>query len=78
MDTPCSRWNDLTQDPILGRLLRGEAATADEAEEQYLDQCLPELVQLLQTPLTDDQLAEHPLIRLLLTHGSRSWEDSLL
>lgn len=65
-------------DPVLGFLLRGEAETLYEAEERYLDQALPEVYVLLRSPVPDDELARHPLMALLLAHGSRGWEDSTL
>jgi hypothetical protein len=68
----------LEQDPVLGLLLSGAAQTAYEAEEMYLDACLPEVLRLLQGPLSDEELGQHPLMALLRAHGSRGWEDSLL
>lgn len=65
-------------DPVTRILLSGAAKTVDEAEELYLDASMPELVQLLQSSLSDEELSRHPLISLLLSHGSRAWEDSLL
>jgi hypothetical protein len=38
-----------------------EAAHPDEAEELYLDASMPELLRLLQSDLTDEELANHPL-----------------
>jgi hypothetical protein len=29
------------------------------------------------TPVPDEELANHPLLLLLRSHGSRGWEDSL-
>ena len=68
----------VTDDPVIQRLLRGDAQTLHEAEEKYLDAALPEILRLLGSPLSNDELARHPLIQLLLAHGSRGWEDSLL
>ena len=57
-------------------LLTGQARTASEAEEMFLDAHLPELVQLVRE-LSDDELARHEAIKLLMSHGSRRWEDAL-
>ncbi len=37
-------------------LLLGEAQTVDEAEEKYLDASIPEVVRLLESSLSDDEL----------------------
>jgi hypothetical protein len=66
------------QDPVLRLLLDGSAQTAHEAEEMYLNACLPEVLRLLQGPLSDEELGQHPLMAMLRAHGSRGWEDSLL
>jgi hypothetical protein len=66
------------EDPVVRLLLSGAARTLDEAEEMYLDASMPELLQLLQSNLTDEELANHPLLILLRSHGSRGWEDSQL
>jgi hypothetical protein len=73
-----SRIPGLTDDPVLRLLLNGQAKTLDEAEELYLDASLPEVLELLQGPWSDDELGAHPLMRLLRSRGSRGWEDSLL
>jgi hypothetical protein len=65
-------------DPIVGMLLRGEAATVHEAEEIYLDAHLREVVELACSSLSDVEFRRHPLIVMLLAHGSRDSEDSLL
>lgn len=69
---------DLFEDPVLARLLRGEAETLHEAEDLYLNASLPELYALAASDLSNDELAVHPLVQLLLSHGSRGWEDSVL
>jgi hypothetical protein len=69
---------DLDKDPVLHLLLTGEAQTVAEAEEMYLNASLPEVVRLLQSPLSNEELARHPLLVLFRRHGSRGWEDSLL
>ncbi|MEX0613243.1 MAG: hypothetical protein WD229_14075 [Pirellulales bacterium] len=68
----------LTDDPVIQLLLRGEAQTLHDAEEMYLNAAIPEILELLAGPLTTDELARHPLIDLLVSHGSRGWEDSIL
>lgn len=67
-----------TCDPIVGILLRGEASTVHEAEETYLDSHLGEVVKLASSSLSDEEFRRHPLIMMLLSHGSRGFEDSLL
>jgi hypothetical protein len=69
---------ELENDPVVRLLLRGEARTALEAEEMYLNACMPEVIRLLEGPLSDEELGNHPLMVLFRTHGSRGWEDSLL
>jgi hypothetical protein len=64
-------------DPIVELLLSGQADTVHEAEELYLDEHIADVVRLAESPLTEDQFRRHPLIALLLAHGSRPWEDSL-
>ena len=64
-------------DPVVQLLLGGRAETLREAEELYLDSCLPEVVRLLQSGLSDEELGRHPLMQMLRSHGSRGWEDSL-
>jgi hypothetical protein len=69
---------DVTDDPVIQLPLRGEARTLHEAEEKYLDAALPEILELLGGPLSNEELARHPLLNLVLAHGRRGWEDSLL
>lgn len=57
-------------------LLSGRAATMAEAERQFLDAHLPDIAALAER-LTDEEFSRHELVRLLLAHGSRPWEDSL-
>ena len=68
----------VTDDPVIRLLLRGEARTLHEAEEKYLDEAIPEILDLLRGPLSNDELARHPLLNLVRAHGNRGWEDSLL
>ena len=72
--------DDLTHvssDPVAQLLLRGRARTLREAEELYLDSCLPEVVRLLESELSDEELGRHPLMRMLRSHGSRGWEEAI-
>ena len=64
-------------DPVIQLLLRGAASSLYEAEEMYLDASLPQVVELLRGSLSDEELSRHPLLLLLLSHGSRGREDSL-
>lgn len=64
-------------DPVARLLLDGRASTLREAEELYLDNCLPEVVALLRSPLSDDEIASTPLMTMLRSHGSRPWEESV-
>jgi hypothetical protein len=65
-------------DPVVDLILRGEARTAEEAEELYLDRNLGEIVRLVDSPLSDAEFRRHPLIELLMARGSRGFEDSLV
>jgi hypothetical protein len=67
----------LSSNPVDRLLLTGQAKTLREAEEMYLDTCLPEVLKLLRSPLTDEELGQHPLMRMLRAHGSRGWEESV-
>jgi hypothetical protein len=66
------------EEAVFQKLLKGLAATGTEAESQILDERLDEIVQLVRSPLSDADFRNHPLIRMLFSHGSRGWEDSLL
>lgn len=68
---------DYANDPVVRLLLNGQAHSMREAEEQFLDDCLPDVVRLLQSSMTDKEIGEHPLMRMLRSHGSCPWEDSL-
>jgi len=78
METENEEVPGVTDDPILRLILAGKARTLDEAEEIYLDESLPEVLELLRKPIPDKELAKHPLMTLLRVRGSRSREDSLL
>lgn len=58
-------------------LLTGRATSCAEAEALYLDEHLEEVAALARAPLTEAEFRRHPLILLLMSHGSRSWEDSV-
>lgn len=64
-------------DPIVELLLSGRAASVEAAEELYLDEHLNEVIALVSSDLSEDEFRRHPLIVLLLSRGSRAWEDSL-
>ena len=68
----------VTDDPVLQLILAGKARNLDEAEEMYLDELLPQVLELLRMPIPDHELARHPLLTLLRVRGSRGREDSLL
>lgn len=67
----------LTEDPVARLLLSGRAETLRQAEELYLDSCLPEVLRLLESGLSDEELGRHPLMAMLRSHGSRGWEEAL-
>lgn len=58
-------------------LLSGRASTASEAESIYLDEHLEEIAELA-VVLNDRELRDHEAVKLLVSHGSRSWEDGRL
>lgn len=63
-------------DPIIALLLEGTAQTTEDAEEIYLDAHVADVVRLVESSLSDAEFRRHPLIALLLSHGSRAAEDS--
>jgi len=67
----------VTNDPVARLLLSGRAQTLREAEELYLDACLPEVLRLLESPLSDEELGRQPLMAMLRAHGSRGWEEAV-
>ena len=69
--------DSILDDPIAQLLLNGEAGTPSEAERQYLESHLHEVLRLVESPLSEEEFRRHPLIALLFSHGSRGWEDSL-
>jgi hypothetical protein len=78
MDAQDENLPDVTDNSIFRLILTGRAKNLDEAEEIYLDESLPDILELLAKPIPDEELARHPLMTLLRFHGSRGWEDSLL
>ena len=68
----------ITEDAIFQILVRGEASTLHDAEEIYLNRAMPEILELLGGHHSNDRLGQHPLLNLVLAHGSRCWEDSIL
>jgi hypothetical protein len=68
----------VTDDPVLQLILSGRAKSLDEAEEMFLDESLPAIVELIGGPLGNDELERHPLLALLRSRGMRGREDSLL
>ena len=72
----------VANDPIMELLLTGQAATAREAERKFLDDNVEliteQVIELVVSDLSEDELSLHPLTLLLRGHGSRHWEDSLL
>ncbi len=78
MSTSESILPELDRDPVLHLLLTGQARTVAGAEQLYLNASLPEVIRLLQSSLSDEELGRHPLLVMFRRHGSRGWEDSLL
>ena len=64
-------------DPVIELLLSGTARTIDEAEEMYLDDSMQEILDLVGSDLSEEELCRHPLMTLLRSRGSRGWEDSI-
>jgi hypothetical protein len=75
-------WDLAKNDPVTFLLLSGEASTVHEAERKFLNENVEAVCQmvleLVESNLSDEDFARHPLIMLLRGHGSRRWEDSLL
>jgi hypothetical protein len=67
----------ISSDPVAKLLLGGRVETLRDAEELYLDSCLGEVVRLLQSELSDEELGRHPLMQMLRSHGSRGWEEAI-
>jgi hypothetical protein len=69
---------DSITDPVEQLLLTGKARTVHEAEEMYLTSAYPQVLALLESPLSNEELGRHPLLALYRSHGSRPREDPLL
>jgi hypothetical protein len=69
--------DDPLADPVLQLIATGRARSLDEAEEIYLDQSMPEVLALIGSSLSSDDLMRHPLMQLLLRRGMRGREDSI-
>lgn len=78
MRPPAETVPGITDDPVIRLLLEEKAKSLHEAEEKYLDSAIPEILELLAGPLSNEELSRHPLLNLMLAHGSRGWEDSIL
>lgn len=63
---------DEIDDAIMQMLLSGEAQTLYEAEEKYLDEHLRDVVALADSGMSDAEFGDHPLIVMLMAHGSPS------
>jgi hypothetical protein len=68
---------NILDDPIARLLLNGEAKNPSQAERLYLERNIHQVLELVRSPLTDEQFRNHPFIQLLFSHGSRAWEDAL-
>jgi hypothetical protein len=68
----------VTNEPVFQLILSGRVKTLDEAEELYLDESLSAIMELIGSPLSNEELESHPLIVLLRSRGMRGQEDSLL
>ena len=72
----------VADDPVMELLLTGQANTVAEAERKFLndnvDSITEQVLKLVASDLSEDELSLHPLTLLLRGHGSRHWEDSLL
>jgi hypothetical protein len=67
---------DSSGDPVADLLIAGRAETIEQAEEIYLNENLDTLLALVDSQLSDEEFRRHPLVQLLLSRGSRPWEDS--
>jgi hypothetical protein len=55
---------EVTGDPLADLILQGEAEAAHQAEERYLDRNIDEVVRLVESSLSDEELREHPLLEV--------------
>ena len=65
-------------DPVERLLLARQVQSVHEAEEFYLEEAYPEVLTLLKSAMSDEELGKHPLFLMYRSHGSRPREDSLL
>jgi hypothetical protein len=65
-------------DPVIRLIYLGRAKSLDEAEELYLDESMPEILSLVGSSMSNAELQEHPLPRLLYSRRMRRREDSRL
>jgi hypothetical protein len=68
--------SDSVNQQIDDLLLSGQAKTASEAEEMFLDAHLLEIARLA-IELSDHDFERHEAVRVLMAHGSRRLEDAL-
>ena len=68
----------VTDAPVLPRILSGRAKSLDKSEERFLDESFPAILELIGSPLHNEELDNHPLLALLRARGMRGREDSLL
>lgn len=51
---------EIDDDPVFRLLYSGAAKTLEEAEEMYLDASMPEVLRLIGSSLSDEELCQHP------------------
>jgi hypothetical protein len=68
----------VTDDPVIQLILSGRAQRFEEAEEIYLNESLPTIVELIGSSLSNEELENHPLMMLLRSRGMSGREDSIL
>jgi len=73
-----ARLPSILEDPVVQLLLTGRADTVQAAERLYVEEHLDEVIDLVNSPLSDEEFRQHPLIATLLSRGSRGWDDSIL
>jgi hypothetical protein len=78
MHPPDIEMHNVSDDRIFQLLLHGDVQTLHAAEERYLDSAIPEVLDLLASSRSNEELNRHPLMNMFVAHGSRGWEDSLL
>jgi hypothetical protein len=47
---------EIDQDPVVRLLMTGQARTAADAEEMYLDASFPEVIRLLESSMSNERL----------------------